>query len=213
MATLAELARQHPAVIRRAIHENHDGTFTVSLFDAPVRGPVPSGAPKPITVLVDRKLPLRNDKLVYSNRATTSALWPELLEKAWAKQHGGYEAIGHGGNTANVFRAFGFGFAEYKIGQTPPAKLWTAIEAAIAHGDCVVAGTPVAEQVQGLLGGHAYSILSVRVAPDDRRFDPLAQPRWLARGNGSGSRLRMHDFAQGFRTVVIGSPAAGDLNP
>src|SRR5262249_37310299 len=107
LATLSELAGDHPDLIQQAIREAPDGTFLVRFFDAPVRGRLPAAAvesPRAIEVHIDRQLPVDQhyDLLYATKRRNSGALWPELLEKAYAKWKGGYDAIGRGGSPAHV---------------------------------------------------------------------------------------------------------------
>ena len=72
---------------------NPQGVYNISLFKNGL----------PLTVMVDDKLPTTtNGSLVFA-KAVNNILWAVLLEKAYAKIHGSYEAI-KSGHSSDVLR-------------------------------------------------------------------------------------------------------------
>jgi hypothetical protein len=206
LSSLAELAKRDPQIIRDAIRPNPNGTYTVTFHDGG----------NAVQVLVDGKLPVKNGRLVYANRSRSPVLWPELIEKAFAKWKGGYPAIAHGGWGGPAIAAM-TGWATNGVftkGQTPRG-LFTQIQATLQHGGAVVAGTPrplPAGAPQGLVGGHMYSVLNVEERPGGlwlRLRNPWGTHEPGNDGQDDGTFwMRTSVLINNFNRVVFGQPGS-----
>src|SRR5262249_52566344 len=87
MSSMAAVSLKNPKVLKKMIKDNGDGTFTVTL-----RGP--DGSPNPI--IVSNEFPTTKGDLAFAQSAESNdnndkqAMWPAIIEKAYAQQNGGY---------------------------------------------------------------------------------------------------------------------------
>lgn len=160
VASMMSLARTNPELLEKAIKDNGDGTYDVTLYE--------DG--KPVTVTVSGEFPARDGNPAYAdNDGNARELWPMLIEKAAAQQLGGdYDDIvgdkpGRAmelltGKEPTVYED-GFGFWD-DLDQPPADQLKERFD----NGDSMVFSTRGDDKSIGdheLVGGHAYVITDV----------------------------------------------------
>ncbi|XP_058129991.1 calpain-A-like [Anopheles ziemanni] len=114
-------------------------------------------------VVVDDRLPTYRGKLVYIKSSTQNEFWSALLEKAYAKLFGSYQAL-IGGSASEAMEDFTGGLTEAYDMKEVPKNLFEMIGKgcqSYAMFSCSIPAPPREMEIttaQGLVKGHAYSI-------------------------------------------------------
>ncbi|CAG2100227.1 unnamed protein product [Medioppia subpectinata] len=124
-----------------------------------------------VDVVIDDKLPTIDGHLMLMHSKDRHEFWSALIEKAYAKLHGSYEAL-KGGTTSEAMEDFTGGLTEnfeLQSNECPPNLLnimLKAFERSSFLGCSIEAldsSQMEAEMSNGLIRGHAYSVTAIKL--------------------------------------------------
>ncbi|XP_066235225.1 calpain-9 isoform X1 [Saccopteryx leptura] len=120
-----------------------------------------------LDVVIDDRLPTFRDRLIFLHSADNNEFWSALLEKAYAKLNGSYEAL-KGGSAIEAMEDFTGGVAETFTTKEAPVNFYEILEKALKRGSLVgcsidtrTAAESEARTPFGLIKGHAYSVTGI----------------------------------------------------
>uniref|UniRef100_A0A914BUM7 Calpain catalytic domain-containing protein n=1 Tax=Acrobeloides nanus TaxID=290746 RepID=A0A914BUM7_9BILA len=122
-----------------------------------------------VDVVIDDRLPTHNGQLIYMHSRNHNEFWSALLEKAYAKLYGSYEAL-KSGLTSEALEDMTGGLAErMKLEEDRSEVLWHIIMRGLKMGSifgCSIDADPASYENKlstGLVQGHAYNITGIRM--------------------------------------------------
>ncbi|CAH1730885.1 unnamed protein product [Aphis gossypii] len=116
-----------------------------------------------VEVVVDDRLPTSEGKLIFLQSAKNNEFWSALLEKAYAKFHGSYEAL-DGGLSMTAMGDFTGGVSEIYDLNDAPSNLFTTMQNSIQRQAlmcCSITKLKSDGSEKRLQAPHAYSITKV----------------------------------------------------
>uniref|UniRef100_A0A672TB63 calpain-2 n=1 Tax=Sinocyclocheilus grahami TaxID=75366 RepID=A0A672TB63_SINGR len=136
-----------------------------------------------VDVVIDDRLPTRDGKLLFVHSAEGSEFWSALMEKAYAKLNGSYEALSGGWSTEG-FEDFTGGIAEnYELNKAPP-HLFKLMQKALTLGSLLGSSIQITSSRESeavtslkLVKGHAYSITGAEEVNSHGRLVQLVRIR------------------------------------
>ncbi|KAL7069749.1 hypothetical protein ACQ4LE_011145 [Meloidogyne hapla] len=136
-----------------------------------------------VDVVIDDRLPCSLDgELLYMHSRDLNEFWSALLEKAYAKLHGSYEAL-KGGTTSEALEDMTGGLTEFYDLQERTENLMQMMVRGFEMGSlfgCSIEADPhiwEAKLPNGLVKGHAYSITGMRIVSTSYGQIPLLRIR------------------------------------
>ncbi|OWA53216.1 Calpain-5 [Hypsibius exemplaris] len=151
-----------------------------------------------LDVVIDDRLPTVNGQLIFCKSKAGDEFWGPLLEKAYAKLNGCYEAL-DGGNLTDALIDFTGGAAETSelsdVRRNPEkqTQLYNLLATELKFNGLICAAIAIqskaemeAVQQNGLVKGHAYGVTNIKTIQNN---DVPALLSFLGMGNNTAVRL------------------------
>uniref|UniRef100_A0A8C4Y9G0 Calpain 9 n=1 Tax=Gopherus evgoodei TaxID=1825980 RepID=A0A8C4Y9G0_9SAUR len=153
-----------------------------------------------LDIVIDDRLPTFKDRLVFLHSAEHNEFWSALLEKAYAKLNGSYEAL-KGGSTLEAMEDFTGGVGEMYEVKKAPENFYEILGKALERGSMVGCSIDISSAAEseartpfGLIKGHAYSVTGIdevsyrgRKVQLIRPRNPWGQVEWKGRWSDNSS--------------------------
>jgi hypothetical protein len=142
MASLATISQQHPELIEQMIHDNGDGTFTVTFYEKKCESETGPCSYEKVSITVDMDFPTGgHDGYAYGEPGDTTRrnkeVWPMIIERAYAEWKGGYENIDGGSASLALSELTGMDSTVLPPAEMDISELYDAYQ----RGDALVANS------------------------------------------------------------------------
>jgi len=216
-AGIAALAQACPEALQHCIEQLPDKTYVVTFKERDAG----TGKVTEVRQHIDGDLYVgRNKAPIYGSSSPgakdTAAMemWWPLIEKAYASWLGSYDALGQGGDAADVFTAITGRKATWvSVDAAHADHAWKELVAAVDDHRPIAASTldekdEAMYKGTGLYTDHAYSVLGYRVTPSGERLVTLRNPWGWSEPKGDGVDdgvfdLPLADFCRYYGTLSL----------
>jgi hypothetical protein len=203
LAAMAASARQQPGLVRAMFEPRGERAYLVNFHDG---GRI-------VSAVVDTSVPFRwfAGEPLYAD--APGAMWPSLLEKAYAKAFApgeGYEGIGGDHPRLALARLTGWPVRDYDIdgdlSRPGIEQEWDHLLAAFEAGAPIVAGSRIAQLRADVLPMHAYAVTAMERDASGTAFVRLYDPEGLNAYPNRELRLTLDELATSFYYASIAQP-------